>query len=82
MVARFDKIWWKYPHSRSYRLALLDVGHLSQTFHLACAAHSLKSWLTGVFYDDELARRLQLDGTREAVLLTVGAGHGPATGVV
>jgi SagB-type dehydrogenase family enzyme len=76
MVARFDKMWWKYPHSRSYRVALMDVGHLSQTFHLACTGYALKSWLTAAFYDDEIARRLHIDPTRQAVMLMVGAGTG------
>ena len=76
MVMRFDKMWWKYPHSRSYRVALMDVGHLSQTFHLACTGYALTSWLTGVFYDDEIARRLRIDPDREAVMLMVGAGTG------
>lgn len=76
LVARFDKMWWKYPHSRSYRVALMDVGHLSQTFHLACTGYGLTSWLTGAFYDEEIARRLRLDPSREAVLLVVGAGKG------
>src|SRR5262249_4919408 len=58
LVSRFEKMWWKYPHSRSYRIALMDVGHLSQTFHLACTAFQLSSWLTGAFYDEEVARRL------------------------
>ena len=66
MVARFDKMWWKYPHSRSYRVALMDVGHLSQTFHLACTGYGLKTWLTAAFYDEEIARRLRLDPTRQA----------------
>jgi SagB-type dehydrogenase family enzyme len=76
MVARFDKMWWKYPHSRSYRVALMDVGHLSQTFHLACTGYGLKTWLTAAFYDEEIARRLRLDPARQAVLLMVGAGNG------
>jgi SagB-type dehydrogenase family enzyme len=76
LVARFDKMWWKYPHSRSYRVALMDVGHLSQTFHLACTGYGLTSWLTGAFYDEEIARRLGLDPARQAVLLVVGAGNG------
>jgi SagB-type dehydrogenase family enzyme len=76
LVARFDKMWWKYPHSRSYRVALMDVGHLSQTFHLACTGYGLKTWLTAAFYDEEIARRLRLDATRQAVLLMVGAGTG------
>ena len=76
LVARFDKMWWKYPHSRSYRVALMDVGHLSQTFHLACTGYGLKTWLTAAFYDEEVARRLGLDPARQAVLLMVGAGQG------
>lgn len=76
LVARFDKMWWKYPHSRSYRVALMDVGHLSQTFHLACTGYGLKTWLTAAFYDEEIARRLGLDPARQAVLLMVGAGKG------
>jgi SagB-type dehydrogenase family enzyme len=76
MVVRFDKMWWKYPHSRSYRVALMDVGHLSQTFHLACTGYALRSWLTAAFYDDEIARRLRIDPAREAVMLMVGAGTG------
>lgn len=76
LVARFDKMWWKYPHSRSYRVALMDVGHLSQTFHLACTGYALHTWLTAVFYDEEIAKRLRLDPTRQAVMLMVGAGKG------
>lgn len=76
LVARFDKMWWKYPHSRSYRVALMDIGHLSQTFHLACTAYGLSSWLTAAFYDEEIARRLALDADRDGVMLMVGAGTG------
>jgi len=81
MVARFDKMWWKYPHSRSYRVALMDVGHLSQTFHLSCTGYGLKTWLTAVFYDEEIARRLRLDPPRQAVMLMVGAGNGDGTAI-
>jgi len=76
LTVRFDKMWWKYPHSRSYRIALMDVGHLSQTFHLACTGFRLGSWLTGAFYDEEIARRLKLDPHRQGVMLLIGAGTG------
>jgi SagB-type dehydrogenase family enzyme len=76
LTVRFDKMWWKYPHSRSYRIALLDVGHLSQTFHVACTAFQLSSWLTGAFYDEEVARCLALDPNRHGVILLIGAGTG------
>jgi len=76
LVVRFDKMWWKYPHSRSYRIALMDIGHLSQTFHLACTAYQLSSWLTGAFYDEEITRRLALDPHHHGVMLMIGAGTG------
>jgi SagB-type dehydrogenase family enzyme len=76
LTVRFDKMWWKYPHSRSYRIALMDVGHLSQTFHLACTAYQLSSWLTGAFYDEEIARRLGFDARRQGAMLLIGAGTG------
>ncbi len=53
-----------------------DIGHLSQTFHLACTAYQLSTWLTGAFYDDEIARRLALDPHHHGVMLMIGAGTG------
>lgn len=32
LTSQFQKTWWKYPHSRGYRVSLLDMGHASQTF--------------------------------------------------
>lgn len=76
LVLRFDKLWWKYPQSRAYRVGLMDAGHLSQTFHLVCAALSLNSWLTAQFYDEEIEKRLGLDSEQESCVLVLGAGVG------
>lgn len=76
ITSRFDKIWHKYPHSRAYRVALLDVGHLSQTFQLAATALGLQTWLTGAFLDDEVASLLHLEDEAEQPIFFVGAGIG------
>jgi SagB-type dehydrogenase family enzyme len=76
ITSRFDKIWHKYPHSRAYRVALLDVGHLSQTFQLTATALGLNTWLSGVFLDAEVSRLLQIDDATEQPLFFVGAGIG------
>jgi len=76
MTSRFEKLWEKYRHSRNYRLALLDVGHLSQTFHLCATAMGLESWLTGIFLDTDINRLLKIDNTSEQMLFFVGAGRG------
>ncbi|MNY40178.1 Nitroreductase family protein [compost metagenome] len=76
MSSRFDKLWWKYPHSRAYRSALMDVGHLSQTFNLVATAHNLNTWLTGYFIDDLLNKLIKIDGFKEHSLFVVAGGHG------
>ncbi len=76
ITSRFDKLWDKYSHSRGYRLTLLDIGHLSQTFQLCVTAMDLESWLTGVFLDTEINQLLQIDETSEQVMFFVGAGKG------
>jgi SagB-type dehydrogenase family enzyme len=49
ITARFDKLWWKYEHSRAYRMAFVEAGHLSQSFQLVATALGLGTWLTGAF---------------------------------
>jgi SagB-type dehydrogenase family enzyme len=76
VVSRFDKLWWKYPHSRAYRVALLDIGCLVQTFQLTCAAQGLQSWPTGYFVDHAINRLLALDEAKHSVMFFLGAGIG------
>lgn len=75
-TSRFDKLWWKYPHSRAYRPMLLDVGHLSQTANLLITALGLHPWLTGYFHDKEINELLEVNAPSEQVIFLVGAGHG------
>ncbi len=49
LTTRFDKMWWKYPHSRAYRVALLDIGCLIQTFQLVNTALDIQSWRQATF---------------------------------
>ncbi|MCF4996104.1 SagB/ThcOx family dehydrogenase [Pseudomonas syringae] len=74
ITARFDKLWWKYKHSRAYRMALVEAGHLSQTFQLVATALGLHTWLTGAFADDQVERLLVLEGSSEQPLFFVGCG--------
>lgn len=76
VTSRFDKMWWKYPHSRAYRVALLDIGCLTQTFQLCCTALGCQSWPTGYFIDAEVNRLLQLDNVGESAMFFLGAGRG------
>ncbi|MDY7559102.1 SagB/ThcOx family dehydrogenase [Pseudomonas sp. 10B1] len=76
LTTRFDKLWWKYPHSRAYRSGLLDVGHLSQTFNLVTTAYSLNTWVTGYFIDNLLNDLIKVDGFKEQSIFVMAGGPG------
>lgn len=79
--SRFDKIWWKYKHSKAYKITMLDIGHVSQTFLLSATALGLNTWLTGAFKEDKIHEFLSIDGINESVVLFVGAGYGSGQAV-
>lgn len=76
LTCRLDKLWWKYKHSRSLKVALLDLGHASQTFLLSATALNLKTWITAAFQDNIVNELIQVDGTIESTFLFLGVGHG------
>jgi SagB-type dehydrogenase family enzyme len=75
LVGEFDKMWWKYPHSRAYRVGLLEAGHISQTIQLVATTLGLGTWLTAAFHDSVADSLLALDSPAKQPLLFVGAGH-------
>jgi SagB-type dehydrogenase family enzyme len=70
------RVWKKYPSSRAYRIPLLDIGHLSQTFHLSVAALGLQSWLTAAFDDEQISGLLKISDPTENPFLFLAVGHG------
>lgn len=75
LTARFDKLWWKYEHSRAYRMAFVEAGHISQTFQLVATALGLNTWLTGALTDDQVETWLRLENNAEQPLFFVGCGY-------
>jgi SagB-type dehydrogenase family enzyme len=75
ITARFDKLWWKYEHSRAYRMAYVEAGHISQTFQLVATALGLSTWLTGALADDQVETLLGIEDSAEQPLFFVGCGQ-------
>jgi len=76
MVARFDRLFWKYRrHAKAWRVAHLDVGHLSQTMYLSATELSLGCFVTAAINDREIAGALELQLPREAAIAVVGFGE-------
>jgi SagB-type dehydrogenase family enzyme len=76
ITSRFDKLWWKYGHSRAYRMAFVETGHVSQSFLMVATALGLDTWLTGALADHQVERLLDLEQAPEQPLFFVGCGHG------
>lgn len=75
ITCRFDKLWWKYQHSRAYRMAYVEAGHISQTFQLVATSLGLNTWLTGALTDDQVEPLLELENSAEQPLFFVGCGE-------
>ncbi len=75
MTARFDRLFWKYRrHPKAWRVAHLDVGHLSQTSYLSAADLGLGAFVTAAINDREVETALGLVPMQEAALAIVGFG--------
>jgi putative peptide maturation dehydrogenase len=75
MTARFDRLFWKYRrHTKAWRVAHLDVGHLSQTMYLSAADLGLGAFVTAAINDRAIEEALALTPMREGAIALVGFG--------
>ena len=75
LTARWGRNFWKYRRSsRTYRVVLKDLGHLSQTFYLTAAELGLGAFYTGAIWPLPLEELLGLDSEDEAILGICGCG--------
>jgi SagB-type dehydrogenase family enzyme len=77
-TAIFERQLWRYPYSRAYRAALVEVGHVCQTFCLAATSLGLASFSVMGLADSVIERDLGIDGIGESVLYAAGVGRPPA----
>jgi len=81
LTSSFDKLWWKYEHSRAYRMALIEIGHVAQTFQLAATASGMNTWLTGALNECSIEPLLKLENANEQVLFFVGCGYSDGSAI-
>jgi SagB-type dehydrogenase family enzyme len=74
MTAVFPRVQWKYRFARSYRVVLLETGHLCQTFCLVATWLGLAPFCTAAFEDTMIEKDLGVDGIRESALYVAGVG--------
>jgi SagB-type dehydrogenase family enzyme len=74
----FERILWRYPYSRAYRAALVEAGHLCQTFCLTATWLGLAPYCVMGLADSLIECDLGIDGITESVLYCAGVGRPPA----
>jgi SagB-type dehydrogenase family enzyme len=78
MTAVFKRQLWRYSYSRAYRAALVEAGHVCQTFCLAATSLGLAPFSVMALADSIIERDLGIDGITESVLYAAGVGCPPA----
>jgi SagB-type dehydrogenase family enzyme len=78
LTAVFKRQLWRYSYSRAYRAALVEVGHICQTFCLAATSLGLAPFSVMALADSVIERDLGIDGITESVLYVTGVGRPPA----
>ena len=74
-TAVLERQIWRYPYSRAYRAALIETGHVAQTFCLAATSLDLAPFCLMGLADPLIERDLGLDGIAEPVLYAAGVGR-------
>ncbi|WP_257389461.1 putative peptide maturation dehydrogenase [Tahibacter caeni] len=75
LAVRFPRSFWKYRnHAKAYRVAALDVGHLSQTLYLSATDLGLGAFVTAAVNEVEIEQAFGLDPLVEGVLAVCGFG--------
>ncbi|MFS4093627.1 SagB family peptide dehydrogenase [Streptomyces sp. AF1A] len=73
-TALTERMAWKYPHPRAYKLMLHNVGHLVQVFSMTASALGLGAAITGGFRDTEVEKALRIHGSSEFPTFFMGCG--------
>jgi SagB-type dehydrogenase family enzyme len=73
----FERLLWRYPYARAYRAALIESGHVCQTFCLTATRLGLAPFSVMALADSIIEKDLGIDGIKESVLYAAGVGRPP-----
>ncbi len=74
LVASFGRAMWKYRHPLSYRMVLLEAGHIAQNLLVTACDLGLAAWPSGAISDSLCEELLDVSGPDRAVLYAVVLG--------
>ncbi|ECO1678066.1 SagB/ThcOx family dehydrogenase, partial [Listeria monocytogenes] len=74
-TACVERSMWKYQSPRTYRVLMMDMGHLSQTCFLVANSLGLGAFFSGHLNDQYVEEKLKISFDNEIVLGVSGIGY-------
>lgn len=75
LAPRFARNYWKYRnHAKAYRVAILDIGHLSQTLFVSATELGLGAFVTAAINEIDIERAFGLTSYVDGPLVVCGFG--------
>lgn len=75
LVAILERTMWKYNDPNSYRVMIMEAGHIGQNMMLASAANNLTACPTGALAHSMISRALQLKAMTHTPVYAISIGH-------
>jgi SagB-type dehydrogenase family enzyme len=75
LVAVLERTMWKYNDPNSYRVVLIEAGHIAQNMMLACTANKLTACPTGAIAHTFISKALSLDHITHTPVYALSIGH-------
>ena len=83
LVAVLRRTTWKYSDPNSYRVVLIEAGHIAQNMMLTCASHNLTACPTAALSHRQVSALLGLDDITQTPIYALLVGKpGEATDVI
>jgi SagB-type dehydrogenase family enzyme len=79
LVADYDRMMWKYAHALSYRVVLIEAGHIAQNMLLAATSANLATAITAAVCDSLAEHTLGLTSITQSAMYAVLIGVPAAT---
>jgi SagB-type dehydrogenase family enzyme len=74
LVANFERTAWKYPHPNSYRVVLIEAGHIVQNVLLLANEQGLAAAPTAALQEEPIEAMLELNPMGQGVIYAVALG--------
>jgi SagB-type dehydrogenase family enzyme len=75
LVAVLERTMWKYNDPNSYRVVIMEAGHIAQNMMLACAANGLTACPTGAMSHSLISSALKLTALTHTPVYALSLGY-------